>query len=162
MPTRWMLGRLGSVKAPDSSEHDWQDRRDQRARLWEHALHQDGLFLQRGSFFLVVESLLVVAYTAVLRSLSGTEGLPFRLRLAALVLAAFGFLLTVLWAYDSIRQRYWLTYLQKRIEKELPEYRHTVEERKLSGGRFSSSTLMAFGVPLLASVMWLIFLTIAI
>jgi hypothetical protein len=120
------------------------------------------LVVQRGSFFLVAESLLVVAYSDVLRLPSHVQGESFRLRLPAIVLAVFGLLLTVLWAYDNIRQGYRLAYLRKRIEPELPEYRRTIQERKLPGGDISSTFIMALGIPILASIMWLIFVIVAV
>ena len=42
-----------------------------------------------------------------------------------------------------------------------PEYRRTIEERRLPGGRISGTFLIAFGVPVLATIMWFIFVVIA-
>jgi hypothetical protein len=41
---------------------DPQDLRDQATRVWEHVLHADNDFVQRRNFFLVVESMLGVAF----------------------------------------------------------------------------------------------------
>lgn len=153
--------RLPVVDDPDRSEHVWQADRDQAARLWAHGLHQDETFVQRGNFFLVAQSLLVVAYTGILGLSFSVHGQPLRLRVAALVLAIFGFLLTVIWAFVNTRQRQVLLDLQKRAREAFPEYRRTIEERKLPGGRISGTFLMAFGVPGLAVIMWLIFVIIA-
>ena len=153
--------RLSVVDVSNGSDHAWQESRDAASRLWAHALQQDELFVQRSSFFLVAESLLVVAYTGVL-NLSGIHEQPLRLRVAALVLAIFGFLLTVIWAFVSVRQRQVLLDLHGRAREAFPEYRRTIAERKLPGGRISSTMLIAFGVPILAAIMWLIFIVIAV
>lgn len=153
--------RLRTVDVPDRSDHTWQALRDQEARLWDHALLQDELFVGRGNFFLVAESLLVVAYTGILGLSLSVHGQPLRLRVAALVLAIFGCLLTIIWAFVNGRQRQVLLHLHKRARETFPEYRRTIEERKLPGGRISGTFLMAFGVPVLAAIMWLIFVIIA-
>ncbi len=82
--------RLPPVSIPDRFDHAWQASRDQLARLWAHALLQDELFVQRSNFFLVAESLLVVAYTGILGLSFSVQERPLRLRVAALVLALFG------------------------------------------------------------------------
>ena len=156
-----MSARLPPVDVSDMSDHAWQASKDQLARLWEHALLQDELFVQRSNFFLVAESLLVVAYTGILGLSLGTHEQPWRLRVAALVLAIFGFLLTVIWAFVNARQRQVLLDLHKRAREAFPEYRRTIEERKLPGGRISGTMLIAYWVPVLAAVMWLIFVIIA-
>ena len=143
------------------SDHAWQAQRDQEARLWAHALLQDELFVQRSNFFLVAESLLVVAFTGVLGLALGAPGQPLRLGVAALVLAIFGCFLTVIWAFVNGRQRQVLLDLHRRAREAFPEYRRTIEERKLPGGPISGTFLMAFGVPVLAAIMWLIFVIIA-
>jgi len=153
--------RLPVVDVPDKSDHAWQALRDQEARLWEHALLQDELFVGRSNFFLVAESLLVVAYTGILGLSLSVHAQPLRLRVAALVLAIFGCLLTVIWVFVNGRQRQVLVDLHKRARETFPEYRRTIEERKLPGGRISGTFLIAFGVPVLAAIMWLIFVIIA-
>jgi hypothetical protein len=157
-----MSARLPPVDVPNLSDHAWQASKDQLARLWEHALLQDELFVQRSNFFLVAESLLVVAYTGILGLSLGTHGQPLRLRVAALVLAIFGFLLTTIWALVNARQRQVLLDLHKRAREAFPEYRRTIEERKLPGGRISGTMLIAYWVPVLAAIMWLIFVIIAV
>ncbi len=153
--------RLSPVSVPDRFDHAWQASRDQLARLWAHALLQDELFVQRSNFFLVAESLLVVAYTGILGLSFSVQERPLRLRVAALVLALFGCFLTVIWAFVNARQRQVLQDLHKRAREAFPEYRRTIEERKLPGGRISGTFLIAFAVPVLAVIMWVIFVAIA-
>jgi hypothetical protein len=51
--------------------------------------------------------------------------------------------------------------LKKRAYDALPEFRRTLDERKLPGGRISATWMITFLVPGLAGIMWLIFLFIA-
>lgn len=154
--------RLPPVNVPDRFDHTWQANRDQLARLWAHALLQDELFVQRSNFFLVAESLLVVAYTGIFGLSFNVHGRPLRLRVAALVLALFGCLLTAIWAFVNARQRQVLLDLHKRAREAFPEYRRTIGERKLPGGRISGTFLIAFVVPVLAIIMWFIFIIITV
>jgi hypothetical protein len=158
---RWMSVRLPPVSVPDRLDQARQASRDQLGRLWAHALLQDELFVQRSNFFLVAESLLVVAYTGVLGLSFSVHERPLRLRVAALVLALFGCLLTLIWVFVNARQRQVLLDLHKRAREAFPEYRRTIEERRLPGGRISGTFLIAFGVPVLATIMWFIFVVIA-
>jgi len=142
---------------------DPQDLRDQHNRLWAHALHQDQEFVHRSNFFLVAESLLAVAYSTILtRSVNAHPGgLPSKLSLAAKVLAIFGLLLTAIWAYSNNRLRHTSMHLKDRVYDTLPEFRRTIDERKLPGGRISATWMITFLVPGLAGIMWLVFLFIA-
>jgi hypothetical protein len=63
---------------------------------------------------------------------------------AALVLALFRCLLTAIWAFVNARQRQVLLDLHERAREVFPEYRRTIGERKLPGGRISGTSLMAF------------------
>jgi hypothetical protein len=140
---------------------DKQDERDQANRLWSHGLHQDGEFVQRSNFFLVAESLLVVAYSSILTSglHSGPTGRDEKLLLAARVIAVFGLFLTVIWCYACMRLLSILSYLYKRVEEACPEYKRTNEERR-TPGRIRSTWLITYVVPALAATMWIIFVVI--
>jgi hypothetical protein len=142
---------------------DPQDLRDQQNRIWAHSLHQDEQFMQRSNFFLVAESLLVVAYSSILANgLAGDSSTqPYRLLLTARVIGIFGLLLTIIWAYSNNRMRITSMHVAKRARDVLPEYRQTFEERKLPGGRVSATWMITFVVPALAGIMWLLFLFIA-
>ena len=93
-----------------------QDRRDRESRLWSHGLHQDQEFIQRGNFFLVAESLLVVAYSGILTKglAAGTGGHASKLLLSARVISLFGLLLSIIWIYVSNFERKTVEYLMKR------------------------------------------------
>jgi hypothetical protein len=153
-----------SSLSTSEAARDPQDLRDQRNRIWAHSLHQDEQFMQRSNFFLVAESLLVVAYSSILaRGLTaGSSAQPYRLLLTARVIGIFGLLLTVIWAYSNNRMRLTSAHVAKRARDVLPEYQQTLEERKLPGGRISATWMITFLVPLLAGIMWLMFLFIAL
>jgi len=140
---------------------DKQDERDQANRLWSHGIHQDDEFVQRSNFFLVAESLLVVAYSSILTSglHADAVGRDERLLLAARVIAVFGLLLSVIWCYTCMRLMYIMAYVYKRVEESCPEYLRTNQERK-APGRIRSTWLMTYVVPALAATMWIMFVAI--
>jgi NADPH:quinone reductase-like Zn-dependent oxidoreductase len=73
-------------------------------RMWQHALHLDTMLFQRANLFLVVESLLIVAYTLVLRvtTQAGNTGTAMALMVVRII-AVFGLFLTVIWGYVAHR-----------------------------------------------------------
>ena len=137
-----------------------QDIRDQANRLFQHGLHEDNAFTERSNYFLVAESLLVVAYTGLLSGASAGSSLTKvgSIIWIARTLATFGFLLTLLWIYVNRRQWYVVRHLQERAREILPEYKVTYETR--GKWRISSTWLMAYAVPSLIAVMWAVFIFI--
>jgi len=127
----------------------------QAERVWEHLLHEDGDFVQRCNFFLVGESMLVVAYAGIIagwQAASGGETGEWKLALAARMVAVFGLLLTAVWGYVSHDQFHYLRRLRTRAAQHLPEYR---ELRATRPNRFElSMSLMTYGVPGLAGTLW--------
>jgi hypothetical protein len=146
-----------------SSQPDRQDERDQVNRLWSHALHQDEEYVQRSNFFLVAESLLVVAYSSILTSglHAGAAGQDGKLLLASRVIAVFGLLLTIMWCYACMRLMYVMSYLDARTEEACPEFRRTSQERRMPGP-IRSTWLMTYVVPALTAIMWIIFVVITL
>jgi hypothetical protein len=130
------------------------NRRDRESRLWAHGLHQDQEFIQRGNFFLVAESLLVVAYSGILTKglAAGADGHAFKLLLSARVISVFGLLLSIVWIYVSNFERKTVEYLMKRARRLIPDYQDVFEERPRS--KISTNWLMTFMVPALAGIMW--------
>ncbi len=53
------------------------------ARVWSHGLHEDNMFIQRGNFFLVAQSMLVVAYSGVLAA--GSHRAPYGLTVSRVI-----------------------------------------------------------------------------
>jgi hypothetical protein len=130
-------------------------------RLWEHVLHEDGQLFQRGNFFMLAESLLVVAYSGLLAA-SETHGTSYsatRLLLAARVLAGFGLLLTAIWFYVGRRHLKYCKYIRARAKDRLPEYRATREG--WPRGLLPSLDLITYSVTFLAGTVWILLLLIA-
>jgi hypothetical protein len=142
-------------------EQDKQDARDQANHLFQHGLHEHNTFIQMGNYFLVAESLFVVAYAGLLSSgqSSVTTGVqPTNTILVARVLAFFGLLLTAVWIYVNRRQREIFRHLQERARELVPEYKVTYETRPKR--RISAEMLIAYFVPIPIGIMWTVFLFI--
>jgi hypothetical protein len=134
----------------------------ENGRLWEHVLHEDTQLFQRGNFFMLAESLLVVAYSGLLAA-SETHGASnsaaTRLLLAARVLASFGLLLTAIWFYVGRRHLKYCKYIRARARDRLPEYRATREG--WPRGLLPSLDLITYSITFLAGIVWILLLLIA-
>jgi hypothetical protein len=53
-----------------ADEQDKQDIRDQANRIFQHGLYEDSALTERSNYFLIAESMLVVAYTGLISSAS--------------------------------------------------------------------------------------------
>src|SRR5688572_22277592 len=91
-------GDAGTVDVTGTGA-DAQDLGDRAARLWSHGLHEDNIFMQRSNFFLVAESMFVVAYAGLVSASTTTNAAT-----AARVIAGFGFAFALLWGYANHRQ----------------------------------------------------------
>ncbi|MGC8988500.1 MAG: hypothetical protein ACP5MD_00085 [Verrucomicrobiia bacterium] len=141
-----------------ADEHEQQNARDQANRVFQHGLHEQNTFIQMGNYFLVAESLFVVAYASLLSSgqSSATTGIqPANLLLIARILAFFGLLLTVVWIYVNQRQWEIFRHLQERARELVPEYKVTYETRPKR--RISATVLVAYFVPIPIGIMWAVF-----
>jgi hypothetical protein len=128
----------------DTSEQD---------RLWAHRLHEDFLLSDRANFFLVAESLFVVAYA---------ELLPSGEDLAAAVLAAAAVLLTLAWLSVNRRQHEIVKHVQGRAIEALREFGDTYETRPLPRGPLRSTPMLVTWVPALLGGTWIFLLVIAV
>src|SRR2546429_9337642 len=88
---------------------------DQMKRLFEHRMHEDTMFNNRLSFFLVFESVLL----GVVGVLSSRPS-PVKLLLISIV--CLGLLLTILWGYIQARQKYILDSLNALSREMILEY----------------------------------------
>jgi hypothetical protein len=128
-------------------------------RLWAHNLHEDNMFMQRGNFFLVAESMLLIAYAAVLASRARTETDTLT---ASRIIAGFGLALTGVWSLISYRH---LTYQRLIRQRALDYFREFCDTRAAwrdsqSGWwrKIHTNSLLTYGVPGLAGIMWLLLL----
>lgn len=155
-----MLTAIRSRRVTDNQ--DKEEIRDQANRLFQHGLHEDNVFTEKGNYFLIAESMFVVAYAGLLsgsQSIASSGVQSTNILVVARVLSLFGFLLTVVWIYSNRRQWYVVRHLQERARQLLPEYKVTYETRRK--WRISSTGLMAYSVPALIAIMWAIFFFIA-
>ncbi|WP_436836901.1 RipA family octameric membrane protein [Micromonospora profundi] len=115
------------------------------SRVWSHLLHEDNMLMQRGNFFIVAQSMLIVAYSALvvqmpIASLSGHA------------VAVFGVLLAIVWLYVGHRHRRYLQHVDRRARHYLSEYAATQGDRPRSP--LSTTALLAYMLPSLTVLVW--------
>jgi hypothetical protein len=120
--------------------------------IYDLVQHEDEMFYQRSNLFLVAESMVLVAYS-LLASRAGES--PVR----GEIIASFGLIVSLIWAWASHRALVILRYVTIRAMKEHSYYRRIREERPNQRWRFMGSTkLMAYAVPAVAIIMWTVLL----
>lgn len=122
----------------------------EKQRLWEHRLHEDLILSDRQNFFLVAQSLLIVAEAELLGQ-SETVG--------AAILAGAGLLLTATRFFVIRRQRAIVLHLQARALESLPEFSDTYETRPAG---LSSTAVFVTVAPGLVAAVWILLLVIAL
>ena len=122
---------------------------DQINRLWQHAAHSQSRFDNRLNFFLVFESVLL-GVVGVLYSR------PSPAKVVLIALICLGFVLTAFWEYIQARERYLLNDLETQLKEVAPEYRETVMRRERARWPISSTALLAYGVPALVALIWIV------
>lgn len=120
------------------------------ARVWSHLLHEDNMFMQRGNFFIVAQSMLIVAYSALLVQMPSAS-------FSGRTVAAFGVLLAIVWLYVGHRHRRYLKHVDRRAQHYLREYAATQGGRPRSP--LSTTALLAYVLPGLTVVVWVTFLS---
>ena len=120
--------------------------------IYDLVQHEDEMFYQRSNLFLVAESMVLVAYSLLV---SRAGEIPVR----GEVIASFGLIVSLIWAWASHRALVILRYVTIRAMKEHPYYRRIREERPNQRLRFMGSTkLMAYAIPAIAIIMWTVLL----
>ncbi len=125
----------------------------QADRLWAHALHADAEVVQRGNFYLVGESMLVVAYTAILTAGPNKATGDVTLAWVARIVAMFGIVLALIWWYAGHVHWVYLKHIRMRAITTLPEYRETWENRPAF--KFNAGTVHTYAVPGVTLLMWI-------
>jgi len=129
---------------------------DEKGRLWQHSLHLDTMLFQRGNLFLVAESLLLAPYTSMLAAQSSLGSV--RPTLAARIIAGFGLLLTLAWAYVGHRHLKYYNLVRRRQRQYLAEYRILRQEWRMGG--ISSLPIVTYALPALAGILWILLLVL--
>jgi hypothetical protein len=134
---------------------DSEYNQSERDRLWQHTLHEDLLLAERANFFLVAESLFVVAYATLLPG--GKENL------AAAGLAAAGMLLTTAWFVVNRRHYLVVDDIQRRAKANLREYEETCRSKRDNvRGRIRAKPVLVWFVPFLLFATWIFLFLIAV
>ncbi|GAB1692725.1 hypothetical protein [Krasilnikovia sp. M28-CT-15] len=149
----WHHGVMGQSNAgggPPSPE----DQRDSANRLWQHLMHEDNQLIQRGNFYLVSESMLLVAFSLLKKGPPAhTSSID-----ATKAIAMFGLVLTAAWTYGGYRQLRYFRNIRQWALLKLPEYEITWSQTKMRGP--SSTAILVYGIPMFAVTVWVILLAV--
>jgi len=103
------------------------------------------MFMQRGNFFIVAQSMLIVAYSALVVQMPIASP-------PGHAVAAFGVLLAIVWLYVGHRHRRYLQHVDRRARHYLSEYAATQGHRPR--GPLSTTALLAYVLPFLTVLVW--------
>ena len=127
----------------------------------QHFLHLDGELVQRGNLYLVGESMLAVAYSAIVAAaLSTSTIVAYHGVLLSLsrIIAAVGLLLGLLWVFVQHHQWRYREFLRRRCISALPEFSDTVTAARRP--RLAPGALTAYLIPAISMLMWIGLLTL--
>lgn len=147
---------MKAIRAPVPVERDTEDN-----RLWQHGLHEDTQLFQRSNFFLLAESLLIVAYSgllAVSEASGASHTLASHVLLITRVMATFGLMFTIAWLYVGHRHLKYCRYIQAKALDRLSDYRAT--RAGWQNNPISSLSVITYMIPILVGVLWILFLSI--
>ncbi|MFE5039314.1 hypothetical protein [Streptomyces sp. NPDC056683] len=139
-----------------SSPEQDEQQRAKETRLWEQLIYEGGMVFQVGNVFLLAESLLIVAYSALLAS--GDSNRAGEHLFVLRTLAAFGLVTSVAWSYMAHRQLRFARRLERHALSRLPDYAEMVSYTSSPG--MESKLLLAYLMPAVAGIMWILFLVI--
>jgi len=117
------------------------------------------MFIQRGNFFLVAQSMLVVAYSAILgaRPHIGHYWLA-----VSRVIAGFGLTMSVIWLLTSYLHLSYLLHLRAQAVEAIREFGAFRKAWQAAGRsplrKLDIAALIAYAVPVLAGALWVILL----
>jgi len=121
---------------------------DERARLFTHGLHEEGIFYNRLHFFLVFESLLFAAAVAGGSERPSPSFVGF--------VCILGLIVSVMWWYAQVNKLILLKVLEERCLQAFAEFRESVDladDRRLLG-TWSSNRFLAHAFPVLFLIAW--------
>ena len=122
-------------------------------KLWQYKMHEEDIFYQRNNFFLVAESMLLIALATLFNAPRTTFSL-------IVVFATLGCLLTVVWIYVSSRQLSVIRQIAKESESVIDVYARIRLER--AKWPLSSTKLLAYFVPAIVMLTWITVIIISL
>src|SRR5690242_9149753 len=90
------------------------DFTDEQNFIYEHVQHQDEMFYQRANFFLLAESMVLIAYSLLI----SRKDASFQ----AHVIAGFGLVVTAIWGYSGHVLIKYFGYVTRLAERDHPHY----------------------------------------
>ena len=125
---------------------------EEKARLWEHGLHEDNLFHNRLNFFTVLQTALL-GVIGVLHSKQPPASKVFLINLSFL-----GVGLTVFWFLVQLEHYFYIMFIVKIARKHLPELKHTWSEFSRTRGwrKYPVTYFLALLIPLFFLLMWVL------
>ncbi len=119
-------------------------------RLWQWWLLEEGNFNDRLNFFMVVESVLLGGLVLFLGQ--GNSLYPAMITLKVFLVA--GFLLTIVWIYIQLRQRYVMDVIRGQLRIYLPDFSRTEKEIEKKHWPFKIRDVFVYIVPGIFMLMW--------
>jgi hypothetical protein len=131
---------------------DPADLRDQRNRVWAHALHVDNAVIQRNNLYLVAQSMLVGAYAVFALANPQADQSQNPARASIWILLGGGAAVALLWLVSNHLYWRYLLCLRQRCLDLLPEYRVTWQMRP----RGQSGHIISYVIPLIFLAIWVV------
>lgn len=125
---------------------------EQIEKLWQYREAIITSFLQFVNFLLVSESILL----AVVGMLSSSKESISNIQIPVISL---GILITFLWMYIQGKQKFLLDTIRSKCVAHMPEYSYVVDKKKNSSWKLSNTWLLAYFLPMLFLVTWLLILS---
>ena len=147
MATLWKVTSIAMTT--DTEERGLNQ--DEKDRLWQHRLAVGTNFNNFVNFFLVSESVLL----AVVGMFSGKS---IQYKSIQVPIIFLGLILTLIWFFVQGKQNYILEIIKKRCEIHLLEYKETRSQRNPKKWRFSNGIILAYCLPVLFALTWVIVL----
>ena len=118
-------------------------------RLCERGTHSDNLVHKRLNFFLMFESVLLVALGVLLSR-------PTTSKMVLLTLSGLGLVLTIVWGYAQARHK-----SVSRRREGAPDEHVTLLKPEQVKWPVSSPAVFTYGLPLFVAVVWIVLLIVA-
>jgi hypothetical protein len=145
-----------SVRLPPKIDENPDKQLDGQTReatmLWQYKLHEDSIFYQRLNFFLVAESMILVAFASLFSSSHPQKS-------AMVTTGILGCVVTFIWGYVGARQRNVVAQIVKEAEAVIPMYARIRRERPKW---FSSTWLLTYSVPSAMLLTWAVLIVLAL